>query len=237
MTCAPSPVPTGSEATCTATVTGRSPAGTVTWASSGIANFSPESTCISPPARAPSATRQRALRRRSQSRHSIPVIETTPTAQGCSHWGSGQPRLRPSRPPLRPPATSTASTTSSTPSTSSVTTSSPSSARLSSPSTSSALHREFVHGRTRYRCDSADDGRLIPKGKTSDSIQSLMLAQVPTSPGHQQSERGSPSSPTFILAAWCRPSLNQPVRYPPLSDDRRVHPHEIRTDFRKLRLQ
>ncbi|MDA4123776.1 MAG: hypothetical protein OK456_11410 [Thaumarchaeota archaeon] len=43
--CAPSPVPTGSEAICTATVTGASPAGTITWASSGIANFSPGDTC------------------------------------------------------------------------------------------------------------------------------------------------------------------------------------------------
>ncbi|MDA4121803.1 MAG: hypothetical protein OK456_01330 [Thaumarchaeota archaeon] len=43
--CVPSPVPTGSESTCTVTVTGASPAGTITWASSGIAAFSPESTC------------------------------------------------------------------------------------------------------------------------------------------------------------------------------------------------
>ncbi len=37
--CGPSPVPTGSETTCTATVTGASPAGTITWASSGVARL------------------------------------------------------------------------------------------------------------------------------------------------------------------------------------------------------
>jgi len=43
--CTPSLLVPGSLTTCTATVTGASPAGTITWASSGVADFSPESTC------------------------------------------------------------------------------------------------------------------------------------------------------------------------------------------------
>jgi len=45
VTCSPSPVPEGSPTTCTAVVGGYSPTGTVSWASSGVANFSPSSTC------------------------------------------------------------------------------------------------------------------------------------------------------------------------------------------------
>ena len=43
--CSPSPVDLGSATTCAATTDGDSPTGTITWASSGVANFSPTSTC------------------------------------------------------------------------------------------------------------------------------------------------------------------------------------------------
>ena len=43
--CSPSSLAVGSTTTCAATVTGDSPAGTITWASSGVADFSPASTC------------------------------------------------------------------------------------------------------------------------------------------------------------------------------------------------
>ena len=43
--CYPSPVSSGSSATCTVTVSGHSPGGILTWASSGVANFSPAPTC------------------------------------------------------------------------------------------------------------------------------------------------------------------------------------------------
>ncbi|MDA4121808.1 MAG: hypothetical protein OK456_01355 [Thaumarchaeota archaeon] len=43
--CSPSPVSTGSPTTCAASVSGASPTGTITWASSGLANFSPATTC------------------------------------------------------------------------------------------------------------------------------------------------------------------------------------------------
>jgi hypothetical protein len=45
VTCSPSPVTTGSLTTCSASISGVSPAGVVTWASSGVANFSPATTC------------------------------------------------------------------------------------------------------------------------------------------------------------------------------------------------
>ncbi|MGD0637138.1 MAG: hypothetical protein ABSA72_03750 [Nitrososphaerales archaeon] len=43
--CTPSPAVTGSTATCTASVSGDSPSGTITWTSSGVANFSPAPNC------------------------------------------------------------------------------------------------------------------------------------------------------------------------------------------------
>jgi hypothetical protein len=43
--CAPSPVATGSTTTCTASVLGDSPSGTIAWTTSGVANFSPSATC------------------------------------------------------------------------------------------------------------------------------------------------------------------------------------------------
>jgi hypothetical protein len=45
VTCSPSPVTTGSLTTCSASVSGAAPTGVVTWASSGVANFSPATTC------------------------------------------------------------------------------------------------------------------------------------------------------------------------------------------------
>jgi len=46
VTCSPSPVTTGSATTCSDSVSGLSPTGTITWASSGVANFSPAATCM-----------------------------------------------------------------------------------------------------------------------------------------------------------------------------------------------
>jgi hypothetical protein len=43
--CTPSPAATGSTTTCTASVSGDSPSGTIAWTSSGVANFSPAATC------------------------------------------------------------------------------------------------------------------------------------------------------------------------------------------------
>ncbi|MDA4137038.1 MAG: hypothetical protein OK449_08625 [Thaumarchaeota archaeon] len=45
VTCSPSSVTTGSATTCSDTVSGVSPTGTITWASSGVADFSPATTC------------------------------------------------------------------------------------------------------------------------------------------------------------------------------------------------
>lgn len=45
VSCSPSSVSVASSSTCTATVTGNSPTGTVSWASSAVANFSPALTC------------------------------------------------------------------------------------------------------------------------------------------------------------------------------------------------
>jgi hypothetical protein len=43
--CTPSPAAAGSSTTCTASVSGDSPTGTIKWTSSGVANFSPAATC------------------------------------------------------------------------------------------------------------------------------------------------------------------------------------------------
>jgi hypothetical protein len=43
--CSPSPIVVGAATTCTASVSGVSPTGTITWASSGVADFSPATTC------------------------------------------------------------------------------------------------------------------------------------------------------------------------------------------------
>jgi len=43
--CAPSPAAAGSTTTCTARVAGYFPGGTITWTTSGVANFSPAATC------------------------------------------------------------------------------------------------------------------------------------------------------------------------------------------------
>jgi hypothetical protein len=43
--CTPSPAAAGSIATCTASVSGDSPTGTMTWTTSGVASFSPAATC------------------------------------------------------------------------------------------------------------------------------------------------------------------------------------------------
>jgi hypothetical protein len=45
VSCSPSPVSLGASSMCTATVTGSAPTGTIMWASSGVANFSPAPIC------------------------------------------------------------------------------------------------------------------------------------------------------------------------------------------------
>jgi len=45
VSCTPSSMSPGSSSTCTATVTGSAPTGTIMWASSGVANFSPAPVC------------------------------------------------------------------------------------------------------------------------------------------------------------------------------------------------
>jgi len=45
VSCAPSPEAVGAQTTCSATVTGFMPSGTISWASSGVANFSPAGAC------------------------------------------------------------------------------------------------------------------------------------------------------------------------------------------------
>src|SRR3989454_7146975 len=45
VSCLPSPVTVGSSSSCTATVTGSSPTGTITWTSNGTGGFSPATPC------------------------------------------------------------------------------------------------------------------------------------------------------------------------------------------------
>jgi hypothetical protein len=184
--CTPSPAAAGSPTTCTASVSGDSPTGTMTWTTSGVASFSPAATC--------------ALSAGSCAVYYTPSPATSPLTITAAYSGDGDndPGMGTFPLAVSSAASSSTSTTTSSSSatistTTSPTTSTPTSASTSSSSSTTVSSSEQSTGSATTSSSSGGGGvPVFPYQLGIATVFTVILAasyllvrsRTKTNPGH-----------------------------------------------------